>query len=292
MRSSSSQRRSDRLMLTLALVSAVAFSVLAQTPAPSTDSSPAAITGLDHIPIAVNDLEQAAEDYRALGFALKPGRPHDNGIRNQHVKFPDGTELELITAPAARDALTAKYRQHLAHGDGPAFLAFFAPSRQAAMARLDAEKINRRNGDLLGALDYLFLGPRNQSPTDRPEHFAHPNGAQSLISVWLAAADLSAERHFLAAMGASFVTRELYVPEPVRAEVAQLPEGTVVLLPASRQVVPARPIVGATLRVSDLALARRTVGRGPRNERIIVTDRSVFLPPSATHGLWIELRQQ
>jgi hypothetical protein len=82
-----------------------------------------AVIGLDHIPIAVGDLARAADDYRALGFALKPGRPHDNGIQNQHVKFTDGTELELITAPAAGDALTTTYRRHLENGDGPAFLA-------------------------------------------------------------------------------------------------------------------------------------------------------------------------
>jgi glyoxalase-like protein len=34
------------------------------------------VIGLDHIPIAVDNLERAADQYRALGFALKPGRPH------------------------------------------------------------------------------------------------------------------------------------------------------------------------------------------------------------------------
>jgi len=56
------------------------------------------VRGLDHVPLAVKDLEQAKADFEALGFALKPGRPHDNGLRNAHVKFPDGTEIELITA--------------------------------------------------------------------------------------------------------------------------------------------------------------------------------------------------
>jgi catechol 2,3-dioxygenase-like lactoylglutathione lyase family enzyme len=64
------------------------------------------VVGLDHIPIAVADLERAAERYRRLGFTLKPGRAHKNGIRNQHAKFADGTELELITAPEGRDSLT------------------------------------------------------------------------------------------------------------------------------------------------------------------------------------------
>jgi hypothetical protein len=276
MRSSSSRQRGDRLMVALAFACAVTLSVLAQTSERSTGSGQAAITGLDHIPIAVNDLEKAADDYRALGFALKPGRPHDNGIRNQHVKFPDGTELELITAPAAKDALTSTYRRHLDKGDGPAFLAFFAPSRPVALA----------------LPDYVFLGPRNQSPTDRPEHFAHANGAQSFISVWLAGADLSTERKLLGATGATFSTREVRVPNPLRADVAQLREGTVILLPASRQVLPGRPIVGATLSVADVAVARRVVEKAAGAAKIIVAERSIFLPPSMTHGLWIELRQQ
>ncbi len=50
-----------------------------------------AIMGLNHIPIAVADLDGAAAQYRQLGFALKPGRPHANGIRNEHAKFPDGS---------------------------------------------------------------------------------------------------------------------------------------------------------------------------------------------------------
>src|SRR5206468_6529298 len=63
------------------------------------------VTGIDHIPIAVRDLDAAAAQYRRLGFTLKPGTPHANGVRNEHAKFADGTELELITAPAATDAL-------------------------------------------------------------------------------------------------------------------------------------------------------------------------------------------
>ena len=114
------------------------------------------VVGLDHIPIAVSDLEAAADRYRELGFTLKAGRPHDNGIQNQHAKFPDGTELELITAPEARDALTTTYRRHLESGDGPAFLALYAPTMERATERLEA------TGQ--PSLEYIFLGPRNHSP--------------------------------------------------------------------------------------------------------------------------------
>jgi len=259
---------------------------------PDARTHAAAIPGLDHIPIAVTDLEQASADYRALGFALKPGRLHDNGIRNQHIKFTDGTELELITAAEARDPLTTTYRRHLANGDGPAFLAFFAPSREAAWKQLDAARIPHGTSDLTGTLDYIFLAGRNASPTDRPEHFAHANTAESFISVWLAGADLSAERAFLTAAGATISTQKLRAPDTVEATVAALPEGTVLLLPEARQIVRGRRIVGATLRVRNLDAAQQAIRNGVPTAKITRHDRSVFLPPSMTHGLWIELREE
>lgn len=104
---------------------------------------------LDHVVLAVNDLEATAARYRQLGFALKPGQPHANGIRNQHVKFTNGTELELLTAPAAADDLTTRYRRHLADGDGPAYLALFpqpqTPARSEDPATsFSASVISRR----------------------------------------------------------------------------------------------------------------------------------------------------
>ena len=231
------------------------------------------IVGLDHIPIAVNDLEAAGGRFRALGFALKPGRPHDNGLRNLHAKFPDGTELELINAPAARDELTAKYRRHLAEGDGPAFLALHAPERQRVREPLPP---------------YVFLAALNHSPTDRPEHFAHANGAVAFISVWLAGDDLSAERRLLQSGGATFTKRRVHIPDPVDADVAQLRDGDVVLLAGTHQRIKGRPIIGATLRVTSAATARKVIEGGGIPVRASAT--SVFVAPEAANGLWLEFR--
>jgi hypothetical protein len=241
-----------------------------------------AVIGLDHIPIAVRDLEAAAKTYRALGFSLKPGRPHQNGIRNQHVKFPDGTELELITAPEARDPLTTKYRRHLENGDGPAFLALFVPDNARAPR------------DLHPSLDYLFFGPRNASPTDRPEHFAHENTASSLISVWLAGEEFSHERTLFTRLGASIVKREVNAPGRVQGEVAQFPEGEVLLLPASHQRVKGRRIVGATLRVRRLSKVRQILEaqRTPVTVSDVSSPASVFVAAEHTHGIWLEFRQE
>ncbi|MGH7470327.1 MAG: VOC family protein [Longimicrobiales bacterium] len=283
-----------RLLVVAALIASSATQLQAQRP----NGPP--VLGLDHVPIAVNALDVAAARYRQLGFSLKPGRPHANGIQNQHVKFRDGTELELITAPAVRDSLTATYRRHLRAGDGPAFLALYAPASDRLVASLKAAGFrSSASGALVSLRDpdplrYVFFGPRNQSPTDRPEHFAHANTGESLIAVWLAGADLSRERRLLTALGAGFEEQDVNAPQRMRATIARLPEGVIILLPAERQLVRDRPIVGATVRVRSLEAARKLLEAAqlPVPATVQLGNAvSIFLPPALTHGIWLELRE-
>ena len=83
--------------------------------------------------------------------------------------------------------------------------------------------------------------------------------------------------------------RDVAVPDTVRATVARLPEGELILLPASRQAVPGRPIVGVTLAVQGLRQAKAVLAR----EGIAAREAggSLFVPPAAAHGLWIEMRE-
>lgn len=272
------------------LAAAAALAIVAPAP-----PSPALVAGLDHVPIAVNDLESAADRFRALGFALKPGAVHDDGIRNQHAKFPDGTELELITAPEARDALTATYRRHLAQGDGPAFLALYAPDRAAVATRLDEAHIAYRRDRVTidfeapDALAYVFFSGRNHSPTDRPEHFAHRNTAESLVSVWLAG-NLSRERALLRALDVGTVRERVRAPETRMADVAHLPEGDLVFLPANRALLPGRCVVGATLRVRSIVAAQQVLDGSPWRASIVKAGGSLFVPPAVANGLWLEFR--
>lgn len=54
---------------------------------------------IDHIVIAVADLEQATRDYEALGFTVLPGGEHPRGSRNALVVLADGAYLEIIAFP-------------------------------------------------------------------------------------------------------------------------------------------------------------------------------------------------
>jgi catechol 2,3-dioxygenase-like lactoylglutathione lyase family enzyme len=62
---------------------------------------------LDHVVIAVSDLDRAVADYQSLGFTVYPGGVHHGGVsHNALVVFADGAYFEIIAyreaAPANR----------------------------------------------------------------------------------------------------------------------------------------------------------------------------------------------
>jgi catechol 2,3-dioxygenase-like lactoylglutathione lyase family enzyme len=255
------------------------------------------VRGLDHITLAVTDLEGAKASFAALGFALKPGRPHDNGLRNAHAKFPDGTEIELITALAATDALASDYYNWLKDGDGPAFLGFYAPGFGALIERLSrlGLGLNRIGG--IGtfsepvALRRLFFGHRQNSPTDRPEHFAHANTAFSLSGIWLAGA--TAEQRLLTNLGAVPLNAPTCGPLGTGSAAFSLPEAEIVFLPESAQIVSGRAIVGVTVSVKSIQRVESVLTTNQiRHDRVAGCDRpSLWVGPTAAHGMWLEFRQ-
>jgi catechol 2,3-dioxygenase-like lactoylglutathione lyase family enzyme len=100
----------------------------------------AAAVRFDHVVIAVSDLGSASSIFRdTLGFSLKPGRVHDNGLRNVHVRFANGSALELIApGPAESDELSEWYRRFLERGNGGAFVALSAGPPDTVLGRLGA----------------------------------------------------------------------------------------------------------------------------------------------------------
>lgn len=284
-------------MMTRRTFQAAMLSVASGAQLASAVAQESVVLGLDHIILAVADLEGAKADFSALGFALKPGRPHSNGLRNAHAKFPDGTEIELITAPAATDALASEYYNWLKDGDGPAFFGFYAPSFGALIDRLSrlGLLLNRKGG--LGtfsepvALRRLFFGRRQHSPTDRPEHFAHANTAFSLAGIWLAGA--TAEQRLLANLGALPLNEPPCGPLGTGSAAVSLPEAEIVFLPESAQLVAGRGIVGATVTVKSIHTVESVLTTNRiRHDRVAGCGRqSLWVGPTAAHGMWLEFRQ-
>lgn len=259
--------------------------------------SPPLVTGIDHIPLAVQDLARATADFERLGFTLKPGRPHTDGIRNAHIKFPDHTELELITAQSPTDALAADYTNFLKSGDGPAFWSLRAPNLPALTQRLAALHIAPTNHDDLVTFPQsafphrLFFADSPASPTDTPATFQHPNTAYHLQAIWLAGA--SDEAHLAQTLGAQPTTAPICAPFARQAETLTLQNGDIIVTGATPHRAPGRTIIGATILVKSLptAAAILTHNHIRTQQTAGCGSPSLWISPTDAHHVWLQLRE-
>jgi catechol 2,3-dioxygenase-like lactoylglutathione lyase family enzyme len=74
------------------------------------------IRGIDHLVIAVPDLEKAAAAYAELGFTVVPGGRHPVGTQNALIAFADGSYLELLEF--YRESPDHRWWQPLQEGGG------------------------------------------------------------------------------------------------------------------------------------------------------------------------------
>jgi hypothetical protein len=275
----------------------------APAPAATAAAPPAAAAALhlDHVPIAVRSLDAAVAAYERLGFRIKPGRPHANGILNAFPKFADGSYLELITAPAAVDGQTARLVEFLEAGEGGRLLALRADSVAALAPTFDAAGVETavarfgRAFNLLsfgdGALGGIFLIDYPVPVRDSARLLDHPNTATGIAAAWLSDSLFDA----LAALPALFV-------------VTGSATGAVIRLTGGGELrrarhFPAAPgghaapaahlrVAGVTLQVRDLAAARRAIRGGTGAELPLVpgpTGPRLVVPPALAAGIWLEL---
>ncbi len=94
------------------------------------------IKGIDHVVIAVHDLDLAAATFRRLGFTLTPRGYHDFGSQNHCIMFGDDY-IELVAVPKPHP-FTQYYVDFLARGEGLAATALKTNDAAAAGRELAA----------------------------------------------------------------------------------------------------------------------------------------------------------
>jgi catechol 2,3-dioxygenase-like lactoylglutathione lyase family enzyme len=297
------RKRCFRVCLAALLVSLTGISPATEQSTAEADPAPAPrpLVRIDHIPLAVRDLDRAVDTYQRLGFTIKPGRFHTDGIRNMHVKFANGAGIELITAGAPTDDLTRYYLTLLAQGEGPAFVGFYTPDLTALKGRLDQSGIPYKlDNNILRFSDPALAWPfvfdtLNLAPNEKPEYFEHPNTATATLGIWIAGGDQARMLKLFKALGARIERRRVYVPDAVLADVATVADGgEAIFLPTTRQILPGRPIVGIVFQTKDLNALNRDLRSGgviPASKRETRTYRSTFIAPRDTRGVWLEFRE-
>lgn len=142
------------------LIHVAALATLAQS-AGSPQECVAALSApvLDHVVLVVRDLDRASTPFRAHGFRLKEGRLHANNLLNRHVKFRDGSSLELMTVRGEPlDAMSRDYAELAASGEGGVYVALKVDSISEAEDATSAIRLESR-GSSSGPWRFLSFPP-------------------------------------------------------------------------------------------------------------------------------------
>ena len=158
-------------------------------------TAPNAVARLDHAIVVVQDLDSAAARFAPLGFRFKLGRLHADSILNRHIKFRDGTEIELMTVAGTPISRMARdYSRLLAAGEGGVYAALWVMDLERV--RANAATLGQPLLTRLGAWQFLslpdvadthaiFFGAGGSPANDPDSVLAHPNGATSLAAAWV-----------------------------------------------------------------------------------------------------------
>jgi len=231
------------------------------------------ILGLDHVVIAVRDLEAAITSYRGLGFTVQPGGRHPGRTsHNALIVFADGAYIELIAwvAPAPQERW---WRQLEAHGDGYADFALLPSDTVAVIGAAHGRGLHTLIGPLDGGRvrpdgaqlqwrnarhetpDLPFLcgdvTPRALRVPEGPVR-VHANGAQGIAELAIAVEDLAATVARYRALLGSVAEVMLEATEPPRAVFTLGPTRFVLTATAAGQ---ARGQGVTHMRLSGLAAA-------------------------------------
>lgn len=165
--------------------------------------------GLDHIVIAVRDLERAIDDYKQLGFTVVPGGRHPVGTYNGLIAFADGSYIELISF--YRDNPEHRWWAALQQHEGLVDFCLRTDDLAGDTAKLRAAGVKiedpvpwsrtRPDGYQLKWLLSLAVAPHRgvapfiiQDVTPReervPREIDHPNGVTGIGAVLVAVDDL------------------------------------------------------------------------------------------------------
>ena len=167
---------------------------------------------LDHIIVAVSDLDQAIADFRILGFTTFFGGVHAGGeTHNALICLLDGSYIELI-APTD-PALPPSSSPYLGRGKGFAGYAMLVDDMAVQAAQMQARGLafdgpkaggrQRTDGQMLRWQTLFFADtlspfliiddtPRILRVPEDADKLAHENGAQGIRQLVVAVADLAA----------------------------------------------------------------------------------------------------
>lgn len=263
------------------------------------------ITRLDHIIVAVKNLDTAATSWRKLGFTLTPRGLHEGkGTGNHCIMFPNSyiELLGIVDDIGTKGRLAQRVNERGEGGMGLAWGADDADKTCAALraAGVEAEDPNDLSRpldldgtrhtvkfrnimlpklDLPGTMQFVCTHVTPELTRARREWMLHPNGATGIAEVLIAANDIATARSQLAPAAPSNTKITITSRQDIARRFGE----------ETLKGAPAEGIVAITIRVNELdaAGAMLSMGRVPHKE----SRHNVTVPATAATGAVLEFQE-
>ncbi|WP_305982524.1 VOC family protein [Roseivirga thermotolerans] len=156
---------------------------------------------IDHVVYAYSNLDSAKNRFASMGFTLKPGRLHSNGLLNAHVKFENGSYVELMSLKGQpTDDVALKYKTLIEQHYTGAYLALTGPEHHKIVLALRQLNIEHEvtNGSLwtyiafpeYSPLSHIFFITYHHPNPVTGEFTIHSNGFNGLKEVVIEGGEL------------------------------------------------------------------------------------------------------
>ncbi len=142
---------------------------------------------IDHVIAVYKDLDSIKNIYTEMGFTIKPGRLHENGLTNAHIKFKNGSGFELMSvSDGNEDHLSSLYKALLNDKEGGVYVCLTGLDINEIAKLLRKESINYHITksklwtymtfpDYAG-LEHFFIINYHTQILEKPVFLKHPNG--------------------------------------------------------------------------------------------------------------------
>jgi hypothetical protein len=307
----------------LLLVTPLSISVAAGTPG----SAKPFVSGarLDHVGVAVLDLNRTRADYETLGFQVLPGGHFPGGASNAIIDLADHFYLELITAPDDAKGDDATIIQFAKAHEGAMYFGLNVSSARETADGLKAHNFDVQGptpGSVMSEHDATPPSPQWYSvdPVDKPaadkraialpmffieyvpalndhrkpsEKSRQPNDVVGVRAIWVGVHDLVRALAAMPEQGFGTPGRAVSF-DGLEGRATRAGTGDLDLVKTTGE--PGDPndyrILGVTLIVSDFEKTRAAVEASTKMRLRVYRGaygRSLSLPVALTHGLRVEL---
>jgi hypothetical protein len=254
---------------------------------------------LDHVTLAVKNINSAKNNYsNQLGFTIKEGRVHKNGLINSFIKFSDGSALELVTTNEPKDDLADWYKNFINNSEGVAFTALENDQLDLLYDKLTESGfvINKQSNNSSYSIvnfqpqdfmHHFFFINYTHKIYDSLETFKHKNGATKLFAVWISIDNIDKAKKQYSLFGFNNFSYLSIPSQNLNGMKIELTKSKIYLLFSSFK----NKIMGVTLLTNDILKSQSYFQKSLQINFEIFKDsrgKSIFIPPDYTSNIWIE----